>query len=127
MLSTFWQLLAVPMIGSTILRLTIAIIAIVLGYRTFKAAKILASHTGKHKLPFAVGVVEIICGVFLLFGFLTQVFALILCLTSLSLFFTRRHYAATAIESRMFYVLLALSSLTILFYGAGIIAIDLPL
>lgn len=127
MLNIFWQFLAFSMIGATILRLAVATSLLILGYKTFKAAKTLKKHTGGQTFPKVIGTIEFISGLFILIGLWTQVFALIASVTAIILFLIRRHYAATAIESRQFYLLLSLASLSILFFGAGIFAIDVPI
>jgi uncharacterized membrane protein YphA (DoxX/SURF4 family) len=128
MLSMFPTLLAYPMIGATILRIAVAIAVLILGRKTLLAAKSLQkSGVGTQSIAKAVSIVEILIGLFILIGLWTQVAALLLALLSGILYFTRTRHSAFAIESSLLYIFLALSSLSILFFGAGIIAIDLSL
>lgn len=127
MLSTFSSLLAFSIIGTTILRITLGIVLLILAWRTLKAAKTLSKHTGTQIFPIAIGMVETVISIFFLIGFYTQIIAITSFVLFIFLALTRRHFASTAIESRLFYSLLALVSITLIFLGPGLFAIDLPL
>ena len=111
-----------------------AIVLIVIGYETVVRKRLSFSSYFEAKeyplarlIPWKLGVAEVLAGLFLLFGFFTQVAAIV----GIFLFFTLLH-----IENRderilpntsTFYLIMVVLSISLLFSGAGAFAIDLPL
>ena len=74
-----------------------------------------------------VGVAEVLAGLALLVGFLTQIAALVGVLIALKLLYIRKHYPVIASGSVEFYILVIAMCLSLLLSGAGALAIDIPL
>jgi uncharacterized membrane protein YphA (DoxX/SURF4 family) len=70
---------------------------------------------------------EIIVGVMFIAGFYTQISALICMVLALKLIVFNRRFASPRIPSRLFFVLLFATSLSLFITGAGAFAFDLPL
>ncbi|MCC7004835.1 DoxX family protein [Candidatus Nomurabacteria bacterium] len=71
-------------------------------------------------------VIEIVCGGFMVIGFLTQIVTVILAFFMiLALSLKRKEFVLK--ESYFFYILVLVISISLLFSGAGAWAIDLPL
>lgn len=72
-----------------------------------------------------VGFIGILAGLFVVFGFLTQIGALALGI--LSLYLSRPTISALGEKNRALYIILFSMALSLLFSGAGFFAFDLPL
>jgi len=120
MLSVFPGLLNYPLIGIFILRVALGLVFLKFGLEIF----FLKKRWGEK----AVNISEIICGAFLLIGFLTQpsaLFALLITLTA----FLFKIFKRNEIFSRplIFYFFLAAVSVSLILLGPGAFSIDLPL
>lgn len=76
------------------------------------------------------GIFEIITGLFLITGFLTQIAAIAGMLIATDALFVKLLYKdldRVAKYSRVFYILVLIISISLLFSGAGAFAFDLPL
>jgi uncharacterized membrane protein YphA (DoxX/SURF4 family) len=123
MLSVFPDLLTFGIIAPFLLRVTLGIILISIGHKVFfKEKKSFTGYYTANKYPFAgslpiiFGSLSILVGLFLIIGFLTQVAALLSIYILVSLSF-----------QTSFYALAVAVSVSLLFLGAGIWAVDLPL
>jgi len=134
MLSIFPSLLAYGMIGTTLLRLSLGVVFLILGYRTFKRDRenfLSFFHKlglrGGLYLSIVLALVEIIVGIFLLIGLYTQVAAIIALIISLKILLLNFLGKKLTSETSSFYILTAVISASLIFLGAGVIALDLPL
>lgn len=76
---------------------------------------------------FVIGIVEMIAGIFLVAGFLTQIAALVVVIILLGALYLKKKYP-TSFESSSGYLFLCLViALSLLFTGPGFLAFDLPL
>lgn len=71
--------------------------------------------------------IEFVGGVFLIFGFLTQLVALILAILTFAELFIEFKEEVLLKRNLIFYLLVFVISLSLLFTGPGFFAIDLPL
>lgn len=134
MLSIFPTLLAYNMIGTTLLRVSLGAIFLVLGYRAMKKDR---SHflsffnklglRGGVYLAMFFALIETLVGIFLLAGLYTQIAALVALIISLKLLLLNLFGGKLTSEAPSFYFLTAIISASLLFLGAGLLAFDLPL
>ena len=133
MLNVFQSLLTFQLAAPFILRVTIGLIFLKFGYQTLKNRREKAEFVeGLGLKPgslfvWILGILEIIAGGFLLIGFLTQTAALFAALTSLTAMILKKKHASSTKCSGGFLILIILISISLLFTGAGFLAIDLPL
>ena len=80
-----------------------------------------------NSMPWILGIIEIVTGGFLVAGFLTQVVAIIAAYLFLNVSLIDNNEPKIFNQGRLFYVIMILISLTLLFSGAGLFALDLPL
>ncbi|MEX0652200.1 MAG: DoxX family protein [Candidatus Paceibacterota bacterium] len=73
------------------------------------------------------GLFEVVLGLFLIAGFLTQVMALLGGLYALKLLWFKKEFPVLVPHERIFYILLFAIFLSLLLTGAGAPAVDLPL
>lgn len=133
MFNTFPDLLAFSFFAPVFLRLALGIPFILLGYRTlFKNHEILANYFSKRNLPLAkilatkVGLIELITGILITIGLLTQISVLLtICLSVLLINIEEKKIRLNQ-SNAMFYVFIGIS-LALLFTGAGVFAFDIPL
>lgn len=78
-------------------------------------------------IPVIFGLTEIITGLFLIIGFLTQLMLLIAVYIFFNLIFIEKHVGRVFNYPNIFYVSMIFVSLALLFLGPGLFAIDLPL
>lgn len=134
MTNPFPALLSFSLLAPTLLRITLAVFIIMLG-----SSKLRKQNKGIAGFFESLGfrptayyikilaVVEIVMGAALLVGFLTQIAALIVAIiTFVSLLVTIRH-PETELEKASLYTLFFVISISLVFTGAGLLAIDLPL
>jgi len=132
MTSIFPQLLTYEFFAPTILRIVLAIILISYGFNKLKESGAIADVTsslgaGSRNLWFkAIATLEIISGLLLLIGFLTQIAVII---TSLIFIVTiiKTKIRKGFIEGYDFEIILLAVSLSLLLLGPGAFSIDLPL
>ena len=116
MLNPFPNLLTLGLVAPFLIRLILALTVITLG---------------KHKLKSSrkdiLGYIEIVAGVFLVLGFLTQVAALVLILLFGYELYKKIKSRAFLSNGVNYYFILFVLSLSLLLSGAGAYAFDLPL
>lgn len=137
MLNIFPDLLFLQILAPFLLRVAIGVMFIWIGYSyLFKDREALILQVSKRfpKLgKFSVlsgGVFEIITGVFLVAGLLTQIAAIVGVLIAIDALFVKFFYKEldkVMKYSKMFYILVLIISLSLIVSGAGAFAIDLPL
>lgn len=134
MTNPFPELLAFGLLAHTLLRITLAAFMLKLGSSKFAhehkpVAEFFESLGFKpsHGYIKVLGAVELIVGGMLLIGILTQIAAFITAIiTFISLVITTRH-PEVKLRKSSDYVLLFVIAISLVFTGAGLIAIDLPL
>ena len=124
MLSIFPTLLAYPLAGTALLRVTAGIVCFFLGFRALRSLK---GNFSLEKLAVAVAAIEVAAGVFLTIGLFTQAAALVIGIVSLLVIFLPKKETSPGFGQTLFYILLAGVSFSILFLGPGTLAFDLPL
>jgi len=134
MLSIFPELFALEFIGVTLVRLTVGVVLLYIGLMTTGIKKTAYSNSMKVKnyplynfIPIIFGIVEIITGVFLIAGFLTQLMTIIGIYIFVNLIFIEKHVGRVFDYSNLFYFVMILISISVLFLGPGIFSFDLPL
>jgi len=134
MLSIFPSLLIFGIFAPFILRVAVGIFFFNTGYRHIQKEQDalvseLSSRLGTFAKPFAitVAVVEIIIGLSLIAGFLTQIVAILGMIFVLKLLWFKNECPVFAKHEKIFYVMLFVILLSLLLTGAGAPAIDLPL
>ena len=134
MLNTFPLLLAYGLVAPFIIRITLGLLYLSAGYiKTFARRETCISmfrELGSTKPLFfvlTVGILELLGGVCLILGFKTQVAAIALSLLALGFLVIKLRRRDVLKQGVSFYVLVLAMSLSLLFSGAGFLAIDLPL
>lgn len=137
MLNTFPNLLFLGLLAPFLIRVTVGVMFIWIGYSYLfkdKGAVISQLKTViKSKAKFVVlfgSLFEIVTGLFLVVGFLTQIFAIVGMLIALEALIGKWKYSnldKILKYSKQFYILIFVASLSLLFSGAGAFAFDLPL
>jgi uncharacterized membrane protein YphA (DoxX/SURF4 family) len=134
MLSIFPELFAFEFVGVTLVRLAVGIVLLYIGLMTTGIKKTEYSNNMKVRnyplsnvIPLIFGVVEIITGVFLIAGFLTQLMTVIGIYIFINLIFIEKHIGRVFDYANLFYFVMILISISVLFLGPGIFAFDLPL
>ena len=134
MLNVFPELLSFGLLSATIIRVTIAIILLVIGYETVTKKRLdFDSYFKTKEFPMAsvlswkLGVAEIIVGIFLLVGLYTQIATLIAVFLFFALLHIENEDKKILPHTSTFYLIMVVISTTLLFSGAGAFAIDLPL
>ena len=134
MLSVFPSLFTLSLLGPTILRLTVGLFFVNFGWlkltteREKKAAffETIGLKPGRVFVIF-FGFVELVGGLFLVAGFLTQVAALVFIIILIGTIVAKHKQPESLSNESRFYLLLLVAALTLLFTGAGLFAVDLPL
>ena len=134
MLNTSPNLLTFSLLAPVILRVVLGLIFINLGYveLTSEKKRWVAFFETVHLKPATIfvilmGLIEIIGGFFLIAGFLTQITALIFSIITFGEFYAEYREETLLKRDLIFYLLIFAISLSLLFSGAGLFAIDLPL
>lgn len=134
MLNPFPELLVYSMLAPFLLRIVVGFIFIDLGILLFKGEKerwllsLNTLHIPNPKLVVKIlGVIEIVGGVALLLGALTQIAALILALLTFIEIYIEYKNPEVIKRTFVFYLLVLVITLSLLFSGAGAFAFDLPL
>lgn len=137
MLNTFPNLLFLGLLSPFLIRIAVGVIFIYIGYSyLFKDRDVVVEQLKKRwqkSTSYFIwfgGVFEIITGIFLIAGFLTQIASIVGILIALDALFVKIFYKdldKVAKYNKLFYILLFTASLSLLFSGAGVFAIDLPL
>lgn len=116
-LSLFPELLAFPLVATLVLRAVVGLFFIAYGTQSIRSASYVKRF---------VGIVWFATGTFLLLGLYTQGAALGATLLCFLAFF-RIPVMQAGPSDRRTYLLLGVMAFTLLFYGGGIMALDLPL
>ena len=144
MLNTFPELLILGFFAPFILRTAVGLAFLWFGYnklfqqRTELIVSLQTNPIGpsflkqyvKTLAPFiiwAIGITEILIGIFFIVGYLTQIAALISIILLLKALYFRKHYPLLAPHSPLAYLLIIAISVSLLISGAGAFAFDLPL
>ncbi len=134
MTNPFPELLTFSLLAPTILRLTLGVLIITLGYNKFKNHnkgiieffESLGFKPSSYYIK-TLAITEIVMGVALFVGFLTQIAALVIAIiTFVSLIITIRH-PEVGLKKASEYAIFFAISLSLVLTGAGLLAIDLPL
>lgn len=134
MLNPFPDLLAFGLAAPLILRLTLGAIFVDFGWkklfqdRTAKGAffELLRLSPGT-LYAIAMGILELVAGLLLIAGLFTQIAALLTLLISSAACYLKGRYPDQLTNSKNFFFILSIISLSLLFSGAGFFAFDLPL
>ena len=134
MLSIFPSLLTFGIFAPFLLRLSAGIFFFYAGYQHFgKEQEGLVGELTQKFSSFAkpisvtLAIVEIVIGLFLIAGFLTQVAALLGAIFMLKLLWFKKSCPCLARHEKTVYVLLFVICISLLLTGAGAPAVDLPL
>lgn len=137
MLNTFPNLLFLGLLSPFLIRITVGVVFIWIGYSyLFKDREIVLEQLkkrwpkGASSFMYFGGIFEIITGIFLFVGFLTQIASIAGILIALDALFVKIFYKDLDLVTKynkLFYILLFITSLSLLFSGAGAFAFDLPL
>ena len=134
MLSIFPSLLIFGIFAPFILRVAVGVYLFYTGWRHFggeqeSITKEIARKVGPYAKPVALftALVEIVVGLSLIAGFLTQVAALIGMVYALKMIWFKKDCPVLVKHERVFYVILFVILLSLLLTGAGAPAVDLPL
>lgn len=74
-----------------------------------------------------LGIAEIVLSVMFVFGFYTQIAALVTIVYAVKVLVFRRQFASPYIPGPLFFILLLAASLSLFITGAGAFAFDLPI
>ncbi len=133
MLNPFPELLAFGLLSPFLIRVCLGVIFVRHGY--FKLFKNRAEAAGSfavvgvfaNHMAVVVGMIEMVGGIMLLAGFLTQVVALILSAAVVITGVIKKKSAGMAQREIGFSAFVFLALVSLLFSGAGFLAFDLPL
>lgn len=134
MLSVFPELLNYNLVGITLIRILVGIVILYIGLITVSTKRALYAsemHLKNHPFaefwPWIFGIIEILTGVFILFGFLTQVMAIVAAYLFTNLGFIEKHVSRVLNQSPFFFFVMTIISISMLFIGPGLFSVDLPL
>lgn len=138
MLSIFPSLFVFGIFAPFILRTTVGVYLFYTGYRHLKEERELITEEVAQGIPrvfspyakpfVIIGILfEIVVGLSLIAGFLTQIMALLGMIYVVKLLILKDLYPVFAKHERVFYVVLFVIFLSLLLTGAGAPAVDLPL
>jgi uncharacterized membrane protein YphA (DoxX/SURF4 family) len=133
MLSIFPDLLSLSLVAPLLLRVTLGVIVGMIGYKiVYKYRGQFFKFYQENKYPMAksmplvFGYLAIVTGIFLVIGFLTQIATLVAIYIFASLYLIDKDLHIFEYQKH-FYILTVVVSVSLLFLGPGILAIDLPL
>ena len=134
MLSIFPQLLTYSFFAPFLLRIAVGAIFVWYGYGklvldTDKKSKFFESIKMKPGWLYVwiFGLIELIGGVFIIVGFMTQLVSLIFAIISLACFFIKWKNPDSLTTSKMAYILLFVIFVSLIVTGPGFKSFDLPL
>ncbi|MCX6735639.1 MAG: DoxX family protein [Candidatus Parcubacteria bacterium] len=127
MLSLFQQLFDFQFLALGALRVIIALIFIVEGYKKFPKKSEKALSEKRHIYKIILSCFEFISGLFLLAGLFTQAAAVLLSFVTIKRIYNQYLYKPTNERNLSFYLLLLAVTLFFLFSGPGAYGIDYPL
>jgi putative oxidoreductase len=133
-LNVFPDLLIFDRLAPLILRVVLGLILADVGYLKFKSEKARwkiffegFGLNGKDIFVKIFGCIEILGGVALIFGFYTQISALVIALITFIEAYAEYKDSSLVKRNLVFYILLLAISISLLFTGAGAFSLDLPL
>ncbi len=134
MLNPFPGLLTLRLLGPTLIRIALGVYFVSFGWRKFKEGdqtltdlfESLSLKPSSYYLK-GLALVEILTGVCLVAGFLTQIVAIISLIVSFVMFVVSIRSEGGRREKPSFYALLFVLGTSLVFTGAGFALIDLPL
>ncbi len=119
------------LLAYAILRIIVAAILLYLGFSHIQHREVLKEQFSQFRfglvLVWYLGTLEIIVGMMFMFGFYTQIAALLSMLMAIKFMILKGRLASPLIPGRLFYLLLFGVSLSLFITGAGIFAFDLPI
>lgn len=134
MLSIFPALLTYQLLAPTLLRLTLGIVFVNFGFTKIgrqKAEKIVFFETiGLNPgiaYVWVIALIEIVTGLFLVAGFLTQIAALVSVVILAIAFLLKKKHPLSLESGSGFLILCLVIALSLLLTGPGFFAFDLPL
>lgn len=134
MLSIFPELLSFSLLGIFIIRAVIGLTLILISIQILFIKKNNLVENIKNKgVLFAkysillLGSVSLLSGAFMLVGFLVQISAIVSSYLFLNIMYLDSRSDNVLKQSRMFYIIMSLISISFLFIGPGIFSVDLPL
>jgi uncharacterized membrane protein YphA (DoxX/SURF4 family) len=137
MLNPFPDLLFLSLLAPFLIRITVGALFIWVGYsylfREREAVAVALERRWPRRAMLFIlfgGIFDVIAGIFLVAGFLTQIAAIAGMLIAIDALFVKWLYKdldGVAKYSRPFYILIFIVSLSLLLSGAGAFAVDLPL
>ena len=119
MFSIFPSLLSYQMLAPLLIRLTLGAIFVYWTYKTLKSRP----NTNKK----AIAVIEGVTGLLLIIGLWTQVAALIITIDLIIRLYQKSQKRALLTDGVNYYFILLILALSLMFTGAGFVAIDWPL
>jgi len=132
MLSIFPQFLFLYLLGIFIVRIAVGLTCLYLSHQfLFSKRKILIKKINKIKTPISsiyiwvFGLTFILSSLFMTVGFLTQISCLVISYLLFSLIFVDKEN--TLGQTKLLYLTLSIISLSFLFLGPGLFAIDFPM
>lgn len=134
MLNPFPELFVFEVLAPTLIRVAVAVFFISFGWNKLTRER-------EHKATFfesiglkpagvyvtLLGILQIVAGVCLVVGIFTQIFAVICATIMLVSYIIKKRHPEMLFTTSSVYALLFIMSLSLVFSGAGLIAIDLPL
>lgn len=134
MTNPFPELLTFALLAPTLLRITLAMFIINIGLTKFGHDNRLVADffeslgfkPSKYYIK-ALAIAEVVMGIFLFFGFLTQIAAFVVAIITFVSFIVTTRHPETGLRKGSDYILLFIISVSLVLTGAGLIAIDLPL
>lgn len=134
MVNSFPELLSLGMLAPLIIRLTVGVFFIILGYHKFTHQKqSLIAFTESINIKPAdlfiktLGFVELVIGATLIIGLFTQVAAMVGAIIALVSFIVAVREPDLKLRTNTEYAFLFIMAFSLMLTGAGLISIDLPL
>lgn len=119
------------LLAYAILRIIVGAILLYLGFSHIQHRAVLKEQFSQFRfglvLVWYLGTLEIIVGMMFIFGFYTQIAALLSMLMAIKFIVLKGRFTSPLIPGRLFYILLFGASLSLFVTGAGIFAFDLPI
>jgi len=129
MLTIFPQLLDYAFPATAVLRFVIGIIFIIEGKRNFQKSAVSSAPVPQKKVAIrkAHAIIEVVGGSLVFIGLFTQIVCIVLSLSLLVRMYAE--YKTKQEDKRVcsFYVLLFFTTVSLLFFGPGMLALDYPL
>lgn len=134
MLSPWPQLFDYVLLVPTVLRVVLGVMYIRFGYfKLTRGREVKRTFFNRAGFPAArwwvwgIGILELVGGLFLIVGFLTQITALVLSIILLGAAFIKTRKPDLLPNSTDYYILIFVTTASLLLLGPGFLAVDLPL